>query len=410
MAEVSMIQILDKKNYFDQALVSLPNASPLPPLGDSSLRLKTEIMCLTVNNFTYAKLGHLLHWWDIHPLPSDTPAPYNDPSIYGRINCWGYAKVLESTFAGVPEGSYLWGYLPIGTLPQDLQVEAGDVSDQVLVTSGYRQHVMPIYNRYFVSPASLGSEIEHKADGVAYDALFRIMHETAYLMAQYVFCPNSSDTIQGTAAESSDLSDAIVLVFAPGSKAALCFASMLRDGREGAKPARVVGVTSEYSKAFVDATGLYDQTALTSANPTDVLSSLGADTQQKVVVFDFGGRAGVAFKWAMTLKPTYTALRVALIGSAITDPAESAGSPPPAFPEGLDVLQLNADVMRTAAMQKTGEVKYFEDIGNSWQEFRSTGVRGFKVNWGEGMDDVIQGWDRLARGEVTPDEGLAFKL
>ncbi|KAJ2978781.1 hypothetical protein NUW58_g7387 [Xylaria curta] len=50
--EIPSIQVLDKKDYFKQALVSLPNALPYPALAPSSLRLRTTVLSLTVNNFT----------------------------------------------------------------------------------------------------------------------------------------------------------------------------------------------------------------------------------------------------------------------------------------------------------------------------------------------------------------------
>lgn len=72
--EIPTVQILDKKNYFQQTLVPFPNALPYPPLGPSSLRLRTTVLSLTVNNFTYAALGTLLNWWDVHPLPKHAGA------------------------------------------------------------------------------------------------------------------------------------------------------------------------------------------------------------------------------------------------------------------------------------------------------------------------------------------------
>lgn len=103
------------------------------------------------------------------------PPPFNDAAKYGRTNCWGYARVLESTFPDVAAGSYFWGYLPIGTLPQDLEVEGAGVPGHVTVTSAYRQHLMRIYNRYRVYPESKGLEIQRLDEGIAYDALFRVM-------------------------------------------------------------------------------------------------------------------------------------------------------------------------------------------------------------------------------------------
>ncbi|OTA59077.1 hypothetical protein K449DRAFT_466792 [Hypoxylon sp. EC38] len=226
MAEVPVIQILDKKNYFKQTLVPLPNALPLPPLKESSLRIRTEVLCLTSNNFTYCKLGDLLHWWDVHPIPPSTPAPYNDASTYGRINCWGYAKVLESTFESVPKGSYVWGYLPIGTLPLDFQVKKGNVPGQIIVTEPYRQQQLPLYNRYHIFPETLGKEIDAKAGAIAYDALARVMHLTGYVMTNFMFPEDPAQSVNLNL-EQADLTDATIINFAPGSKVGLSFTYLL---------------------------------------------------------------------------------------------------------------------------------------------------------------------------------------
>ncbi|KAI0161161.1 hypothetical protein GGR52DRAFT_576563 [Hypoxylon sp. FL1284] len=264
MAEVPVIQILDRKNYFKQALVPLPDALPLPPLAESSIRMRTEVMCLTTNNFSYCQFGHLFGWWDVHPIPPSTPAPYNDTSI------------LDSTFAGVPKGSYVWGYLPIGTLPQDLHVKAGDIPGLVIVTDEFRQKQMRVYNRYTVYPESLGREIEARSDAVAYDALVRVMHMTGYLMARYL---------------------------------------------------------------------------PTSAAP----------------------------------------------------PWSSAAA-------GLDVVWVNASDMLMSAIEQNGERGFADEYEAAWRKYRDAGIKGFRVVWGEGIEDVKKGWDRFARNEVKADEGLAFKV
>ncbi|KAI8626320.1 hypothetical protein F5Y19DRAFT_226761 [Xylariaceae sp. FL1651] len=447
--EIPAIQILDKKNYFQQTLLPLPNALPYPALGPSSLRLRTSVLSLTVNNFTYAALGTLRNWWDVHPLPPSTPAPYNDASKYGRINAWGYAEVLESTVPEVPKGSYLWGYVPLGTLPQDLEVELhpnGNIADQIFVTNAYRRHLMSIYNRYFVYPASsssspIGAEIAQKTSGVAYDALLRVMHATAFLMARFAFSADPARTIdpvpgpdddavqQQWGAQNADLRDATVLVFAPGSKAALAFAALLR-ARDGAeekqdddddgRPARIVGVPSEASKAFVEGTGLYDAVAPTSSDPAAALRNVGHEEEEedggkkkKIVIFDFGGRDGIAMRWAAALAPSSNNnnnnLLYVRVGSGIIDPSKglpAAGASQPPF----TVAQVSAGDMRRRAMKRVGEERYWAEEMASWEKFRREGIKGFGVNWGEGMEDVIRGWDRLARGEVLPSEGLVYKL
>ncbi|KAI1077112.1 hypothetical protein F5B20DRAFT_281897 [Whalleya microplaca] len=408
MAEVPVVQILDKKNYFKQALVSLPDAVPLSPLGSNSLRIRTVVLSLTINNFTYARLGDYAHWWDVHPIPPSTPAPYNDASIYGRINCWGYAIVLESTFPDVPAGSYLFGYLPIGTLPQDIEVKAANVPGQVIVTNAFRQHLMSIYNRYTVHPPTLSADIESKSDAIAFDSLIRIMHITAYLMADFVFSPDPKASTQLTP-DLADLTGATVINFAPGSKVGLAFAHRLRTGgRTGGKPALLLGATSAASPDFVKDTNLYDAVALTSENPLAVLAALQTDTNSRVLICDFGGRAGVATKWAAAIKSAYANCQLVRVGLEVVDP--SAAGPPPAYPEGLQVIQVSADGMQNDAIKKVGEREYFAGLDAAWEDLRKEGYKGFKVSWGEGMVDVRDGWDKLARGEARSDEGLVFKV
>ncbi|KAI1377587.1 hypothetical protein F4677DRAFT_41384 [Hypoxylon crocopeplum] len=410
MTEVPVIQILDKKNYFKQALISLPDAIPLPPLGESSLRIQTKVLCLTSNNFTYCKIGHLFHWWDVHPIPPSTPAPYNDASTYGRINCWGYAQVIESTFSGVPKGSYVWGYLPIGTLPLDMQVKQGNVPGQVIVTEAYRQELMAIYNRYQVYPETLGKEIEAKTDGIAYDSLVRVMHLTAYLMNDFMFPSDPSQSVSLTPAQ-ADLTGATVVNFAPGSKVGLAFAHLLRNQRAASKPRKILGAASEYSRAFVQATKLYDEVASTTADPLEVLARLDTPKDAKVVIFDFGGRAGVAWAWAAAILSAYPRTQFVIIGSEVSDPAAAAAAAPPgAPPAGLDIVQVSADGLQSAAMAKVGEAEYFRGANESWDGLRRDGLPGLKVTWGEGMEDVERGWDKFARNEVRADEGLVFKL
>ncbi|KAI1134356.1 hypothetical protein F5Y05DRAFT_422686 [Hypoxylon sp. FL0543] len=408
MAEVPVIQILDKKNYFEQALVPLPNALPLPPLKESSLRIRTEVLCLTSNNFTYCKLGELLHWWDVHPIPPSTPAPYNDASTYGRINCWGYARVLESTFDGAPKGSYVFGYLPIGTLPQDFQVKPANVPGQFIVTEPHRQQQLPVYNRYRVFPESLGEEIAAKADAIAYDALVSVMHLTGYLMTEFMFPPDPARSVN-LEPQQADLAGATVVSFAPGSKVGLAFAHLLRSPRRAAnRPRRVLGAASEHSRAFVRATGLYDEVVPTSADPLEVLARLAAPADGKVVLFDFGGRGGVAWRWAAAVRSAFPRTQVVVVGAEVSDPR--AGGPPAPRPDGVDVAQVMADTLQTAAMGRVGEREYFEGVDASWERLRGEGFKGFKIKWGEGMEAVKEGWDRFARNEVQADEGLVFKV
>ncbi|KAI1198445.1 hypothetical protein F5X97DRAFT_147256 [Nemania serpens] len=439
--EVPKIQILEKADYFRQTLLPLPAAIPYPPLAPSSVRLRSSVIGLTINNFTYAALGTLRSWWDVHPLPASAPAPYTDAAKYGRISAWGYAEVLESTVPYVAKGSFVWGYLPLGTLAQDLEVaphpDPAVADRQFFVTNGYRQHVMALYNRYFVAPpsVSIASSIARKTPSaaVANDVVLRVMHATAFLMSEFVFGADASRVVtpgedEGEAwgARDADLDDATVLVFAPGSKAAALFALILRSRPAGAgRPRRIVGASSEASRPFVEGTAAYDSVVLTSsADPVAALGLDGAALGRRLVVFDFGGRAGVAPRWAAALAQAQAhdddddadKFLFVGVGAAVIDPAAAnamtaaaaAGKQPPAPP--YRSTRVNADDMRRRAMARVGEERYWADEDKSWDAFREEGIKGLDYTWGEGMEDVVDAWDRMARGEVLPSEGLVFRL
>ncbi|KAI0018420.1 hypothetical protein F4780DRAFT_794669 [Xylariomycetidae sp. FL0641] len=420
MDETPEIQILNKADCTQQTLVPLPSALPLPPLAPSSIRIRTAVLGLTVNNLTYAKLGSLLGWWDAHPLPPSVPPAHADPAVHGRTGCWGYARVLASTCAAAPPpGSYLFGYLPLGTLPEDLVVEeaaATAVPGHLLVASPHRARLMPIYNRYVVAPPDTADAIAARAEPVAYDALLRVMHETAHLLAAYVFGPDPARSFwPGLGDEEAaagawspaqaDLAGATVLVFAPGAKAALAFAALLQTERPGPgeRPARVVGVSSAASAAFVRGLGVYDAVRpATAGDPAGELGG-GVDPARKVVVFDFGGRGGAAARWARALRDDAAGFAdVQLVGVGVAEPPAGGWG-------GVDVL-VNASDMRDRAMRAVGEARYFAGLEASWARMRERGVKGLEVRWGRGMREVVRGWERLAKGEVGPWEGLVFEV
>ncbi|KAK7703033.1 hypothetical protein SLS64_009304 [Diaporthe eres] len=417
MSEIPVIQVLEKERYFTQHLVSLPDEVPYAPLGPSSVRVRTKVMSLTSNNMTYAKAGFLMKWWNIHPLPPSTPAPFNDATKYGRINCWGHAEVLDSTHPSVDKGSYLWGYWPIGTLAQDLVLEKGTVSGQVFVKNDHRQDIFSMYNRYFIFPPDLGQSIEARAESIAYDAIFRVMFETAYLVNRFVFTLDPKETIipgLSSAAwdpSKADIKGATIICLAPGSKVALSFARELRQGQK--KPvAKVIGAASEYSIDFVRNTGEYDEVISTGEKPSDVLAKIPDGS--KIVLVDFGGRSGVAQKWAAAFSETRKDFLLMNCGGEISEESSSnvlakfqkAQSAPPTY----ESAQINASDIRDLAIAKYGEERYFKDFEEAWEAFKKKPVKGLKIAWGNGMEDVLKGWKLLSDGTAKPNEALAFVI
>jgi hypothetical protein len=431
---VPTIQVLSKNNYEEQHIVSLPSATPLPPLTHSAIRVRPKILSLTTNNFTYARLGHLVGWWDVHPLPLSIPAEFSNPTKYGRISAWGYGIVVESNATGVEVGAQVYGYLPIGTLPVDLEVQvAPNIHGQVLEISKGREKLMSVYNRYMIySPAVTTEERVNEKQSQGYDSLFQVLFETGYLINRFVLAWEPgllalpSDGSDGPGRQSNDanswtLLDAevgdntTVLIFSPSGKTALGFAYFIKHGRPtGKKPRTIVGIGSNSSKAFTQETGLYDHVLEYDYEAQGLGAKLSLNANSKIIVVDFGSRGGAGNRWAEELRKSYKrVIHLGVGGEVVADSQERTTEK---FLSSLKNtaslrIQVNASEMRSQAMRILGEKSYFEDFKKEWDLCKAMGVvNGLRLVWGEGMGDWAKAWEKLCQGEFGPDKGLVFTL
>ncbi|KFY16964.1 hypothetical protein V492_00973 [Pseudogymnoascus sp. VKM F-4246] len=403
-----IIQVLSKQNYEDQHLVALPNALPLPPLTPYSLRICTAILSLTTNNFTYARYGHLLGWWDVHPLPPSIPAKFANPQDYGRVSAWGYGVVVEST---VPEGLGI----EVGT-----HISA-DANGQFVEISPQREKLMPVYNRYlFYQSEMTAQQKAERKQSEGYDSLLQVLFETAYMMNRFVFAWDSSELVHPSGADSGWTTedarigeDTILLLFAASGKTALAFAHQLKYGRpKGKSPRKVVGVGSAAPRAFTEGTGLYNSVLTYDADDDhDIGVEVGADADSNVVVVDFGARGGAADRWAAKLRKSSKSVTLLGVGGEVTAESQEVTTQKMVKRIASGRMQVNTSGMRSQAVGILGHKTYFEELLTEWRMYREGGVpKGLQLVWGKGMDDVGKGWERLYKGEVGPDEGLVFEL
>ncbi|KAK0107215.1 hypothetical protein ONS95_003917 [Cadophora gregata] len=418
------IQVLSRQNYEDQHIVCLPNAYPLAPLKPSSIRVKPTIISLTTNNFSYARFGHMLGWWDIHPLPPFIPKEYADPESYGRISCWGYGEVIESNVPSVEKGTQVFGYLPIADLPVDMEIKVSDtVTQQFMEISKHRAHVLSIYNRYYIFPPFKTEEERLQSrDSQGLDSIF-FLFATGYCMNRFLFPWNPAELVtpSGNPGDGWNLqkgtlgSNAVVLVFSASGKTGLSFAYNLKYGRPAGKlPRMVCGVGSARSKSFTESTGLYDKVLTYDIDSGDLTSELGLHEDSKIVICDFGARGGASRRWVAKLNATYKDVVQLGIGDECVSvtPEQATASFLARHKAGGDAKPtINASAIKDQAMGILGEQKYYDEFWKKYRAFKEQGaVQGLRLVWGNGMDDVGKGWESLYKGEVGPDEGLVFDL
>jgi len=333
------------------------------------------------------------------------------------------SNASDETGTPIKVGSQVFGYLPIGTLPVDMEVRMDtNVPGQFLEISKIREHLFPLYNRYQLSPPISTALGVQEKQNLGYDSLFKILFETSYMMNRFVFAWEPKELIHplfatdGWTFEDGQLgNDDAVLICSPSGKTALSFAYALKHWRPATKrPRAVVGIGSDASRAFTEGTGLYDHVLGYTQDSQDLSNVLNLKAGAKIVLCDFGSRDGAGDRWSASLSKTHSNFIQISIGGElgpVSNAEANAKAAARRAPTSWKKQMVNASFLRTQAHEAIGAKRYTEESDAEWNSWKASGlVRGLKLVWGEGMEEVGKGWDRLAKGDVSPAEGLIFEL
>lgn len=106
-------------------------------LEDGQARFAVERFGLTANNVTYGLLGDDLRYWTFFPTLEEG---------WGRVPAWGFAAAVESRSPAVPEGTRIYGYVPMGG---ELVLTPTRVDERGLRDASVRRAPLPAaYNAY----------------------------------------------------------------------------------------------------------------------------------------------------------------------------------------------------------------------------------------------------------------------
>jgi hypothetical protein len=107
------------------------------PLEAGQTRFVVERFGLTANNVTYGLLGDTLAYWTFFPATE---------AGWGRVPAWGFATAVESLSADLPEGTRVYGYVPMGG---ELVLEPQHVGERGFQDgSDHRAQLPAVYNGY----------------------------------------------------------------------------------------------------------------------------------------------------------------------------------------------------------------------------------------------------------------------
>ncbi|CAG8909910.1 unnamed protein product [Penicillium egyptiacum] len=413
-------------------------------LSESSVRIRTQLISLTSNNLTYALMGEFLHWWDTYPVSEDYPAPYNNSSAWGIVPAWGYATVEETTIPELTKGTLLYGFWPTSSTPTDLKLKAGSPEGHWIETSGHRQQLMPLYNRYTVTPTSrpisdlttlnpLSDSARDELDRMAWTVLF-IGGVAGFVLSEYVFSFNPRQPpihplgnqagLHWTLSD-GDLSSAVVVNLAASTKTARVFSYYLSRKSGSSTPLGLLQVTSAVSRVEEA------DRNLSASVPSKVVGYENIDSKEsaewlatckpsKIVILDFGGREN-ALKDTVSLIKSHVGLQscevvIVQVGNEQKVYSMEEMIARRAAMEELRKIQFNTSGVQDTILESVGPEAYFATRGAQWEKWlddRHLSVPGMQIAFGSGVSGVSGvegGWDRLCHGQIRAEEGLVYKM
>ncbi|KAJ5698681.1 hypothetical protein N7462_000686 [Penicillium macrosclerotiorum] len=436
------VHVVSKQDNSKHAAFTLLDTAYLPPLAESSIRIRTQILSLTSNNLTYVRLGDIAHWWDPYPVSDHYPAPYNDNARWGIAPAWGYATVEESTIPELVPGTVLHGFWPTSAALTDLKLKPSVPKGNWVEVSEHRQQVMPLYNRYVEIPASL-AEIsnassptpsqQEKLNRLAWPIV--ILCRAGSHLNEYVFPVNPETTPihpfgshaggQEWTAADADLSSAVMLSLGASTKTAKAFAYFFNRRPKETAPLGFLQVTSSVdriSAATEMASPTFPSKAIDYSEITSdaSLKWLRERSPSKIVILDFGSRSNSldlllnAMKSDVALQSAKVV--IVQIGSQqkVYTQDENLASVK-AFVD-LGKVQYNTSSVEDILIETLGMEKLFTQL-NQQAEALTDHIHecapGLELIWGSGVagaHGIEAGWDRLCRGQVGSEEALVYRV
>ncbi|MCQ8829043.1 DUF2855 family protein [Streptomyces malaysiensis] len=323
------------------------------PLEPGTARLAVERIALTANNVTYAHLGERAGYWTAFPAPEG----------FGRIPAWGFGVVEETAHPEVSVGERFYGYFPLST---HLTVHPAPSATGFTDTAPHRRRLHDFYSDYRrVGPYEPSDDL-------------RTALRPAY---------RSSLLLAGSVTAATDRRPLSVVVSSASSKTALGLAERL-----GAESDVVTyGLTSPANRAFVDATGCYDEvrpyTAVAELDPAGPAVFADLTRNQDVV-------SAVHHRLAGRL------IRSILVGGThASRPLDPAGLPGPA-PERFFAPSAEEEARR--AVGAGGAEARRREYQAAEERFTERAADWFRVTTRTGPDAMADAFRQLIQGPGDP--------
>ncbi|MEP3246017.1 MAG: DUF2855 family protein [Sneathiella sp.] len=355
----------------DISQTNLVRSETMPSLAQGEIEVAVRRFALTANNITYATLGKSFgNWTDMPGYWAFFPTASDDK---GQLPVWGFAEVTRSSHPDIQVGEELYGYFPMAS---HLIMRPSHISASTLVDGAeHRQPLAPVYNQY----NRVSDMTELLEDEKDLWPVFRPLLVTGYMICDQYHENNYYGAEQ-------------ILITSASSKTALMTAKCFSLFENAPK---LVGVTSQRNKAFVEKSGLYD----------DVISYDQIKDQVRIpsAMIDMAGNGEVIgdihhhFEDQLTFS--------LLVGISHWDAARPAKDLPgpkvsPFFAPGR--------IKQRTAEWGGGELR--QRMNAAWEAFSGLAPALTELTILEGPKEAESAYKALVAGDINPAQSLVISL
>ncbi|KAK1977766.1 hypothetical protein LZ30DRAFT_730902 [Colletotrichum cereale] len=416
---VSEIHVISKRDIFKHETLTVD--IPMPRLAASCVRIRTSLIGITSNNFTYAKLGDMLQWWNAWPVPADGPAPYNNQDEWGILPAWGFARVLESTIDAIPTGGLLYGYWPTSSHPVDMKLEPAEPNGHFREISEHRKGLGNLYNHYNL--------VDESAQPEEFRAWFANVYPPwngGYLMNRFTYPtdfkpahPLGSGAGEWTD-QDADLSSAVVVSLSAASRTARSFTwNLARNRKPTNGPLALLQATSVPQSLTPAFESGFEIKAVNYDNlvSQEVLDWIAGFQPKRVIVADFGGPPKVTEKLRESVKtalPKSTVISTLLVGAEpkLLSPDEMIAMMESQKKWGT--IKLNTTAAIDAGILAEGAEQYHQENASAFERSLKDNIVGdLELAWGSGVggaNGVEKAWEDLVKGTLSFKKAWVYRL
>lgn len=354
---------VDRSDFRNTKIVS----EPVRELAEGEIIVAIDKFALTANNVSYAVSGDFIGYWKFYPAPDN----------WGKVTVWGCANVTESRSDDISVGERIYGFFPMSS---HTILKPGKVRDDSFVDVAEHRKELPgtaLYSTYrrTQSEPSVMQDFENER------CLLFPLIATGYVLYDYLIDNDFFGAQQ-------------VVIGSASSKTGFGLSKLLHDDSNVCQ--RVVGITSDRNRSFVEALECCDQ-IVTYGNETEIDSSL------PTAYVDMSGDTRLTQALHHHIKENM--VESCMVGASHWEAGGKTGELPGAKPTFFfapgQIAKREKDwgpgVLMMKAMEATMTIA--GQIQNNIQ-----------IEWSSGAEAVDQSWQNLLDNKVPGSVGIMASL